>query len=477
MQYLPSIFRPGGRDRVHNAEEGLSGSMLQFPPGQAQPPLQHAPTFTPEPNSQLATFRHLVGIHSTREFGALSNHERMLHAPHDSLHFEGRAVPNVGMYNRVCHREAQAKRGYKFASVLINSCLGLQVIVAAALTAMGAANTNHVSITAFGAVNTVLAAVLTYLKGSGLPNRIRWYENEWKKIREYIEQRERDFSRPNCPLDVAQVVEVVEAMYEEVKADIQTNTPESYISISDIRARSEAAKNPHIPKLQNMIGGTATAGRSKLEELELKYGHKATEFLEGLAHKEEERLKRMEGDIEYSKNKALAALQTEKDGIIRGARDWEKEMEDRGAAAAEKEIQHARAEAQSFGNSMQEAGGRHIERARSSFLQRGMDFAREVDTAKTGILQQGAAVSQNLNAASSAAVQQGREYQQDLEAKAARVAEVEREVEREAERTRLAAQRVGDTVQQAGDSFHRAGDSLQRIGKAVDDEIQPHRNH
>ncbi|KAF2034984.1 hypothetical protein EK21DRAFT_55228, partial [Setomelanomma holmii] len=142
---------------------------------------------------------------------------------HNNLHFDGRAAPNLGIYNRVCHREAQAKRGYKLAAMLINGCLGIQIVVAAALTAMGAANSNHVGITAFGAINTVIAGILTYLKGSGLPNRIRYYENEWKRVREYIEQRERDFSRPDCTLNVTDIVSTIEAMYEQVKADIQSN--------------------------------------------------------------------------------------------------------------------------------------------------------------------------------------------------------------------------------------------------------------
>ncbi|KAF2866652.1 hypothetical protein BDV95DRAFT_441167, partial [Massariosphaeria phaeospora] len=171
----------------------------------------------PEPDN-LATFRHMVGIHSTRSFVPTT---AIPDLSHNNLHFEGRAAPNLGIYNRVVHREQQAKRGYKFSSILINTCLGTQVIVAAALTAMGAANTNHVSITAFGAINTVIAGILTYLKGSGLPNRIRYYENEWKKVREFIEQRERDFSRPDCTLDVHDVIHVIEAMYEEVKADVQ----------------------------------------------------------------------------------------------------------------------------------------------------------------------------------------------------------------------------------------------------------------
>ncbi|KAF2632111.1 hypothetical protein BU25DRAFT_321465, partial [Macroventuria anomochaeta] len=124
MNYLPSALRPQGRDRVHNVEDGLSGSTLPMAFGA---PTQAA--IENDQNNQLANFRHMVGIHSTKGFSGAS---------HNSLHFDGRAAPNVGIYNRVCHREAEAKRGFKFASILINSCLGLQVIVAAALTAMGA---------------------------------------------------------------------------------------------------------------------------------------------------------------------------------------------------------------------------------------------------------------------------------------------------------------------------------------------------
>jgi hypothetical protein len=142
-------------------------------------------------------------------------------------------------------------------------------------------------VTAFGAINTVIAGILTYLKGSGLPNRIRYYENEWKKVREYIEQRERDFSRPDCRLDVHEVVHAIETMYEEVKADVQSNYPDNYISVGDIRNRSGLTA-PRIPKLEH---GTGT---KKIQELELKYGHRITDLLEGLAHKEEDRLKHLE---------------------------------------------------------------------------------------------------------------------------------------------------------------------------------------
>lgn len=138
MNFLPSAFRP--RSRAHDLEkDGMSSKNSSFPP----PLIPARATFLePEVMTQLNTFRHLIGIHSTKGLVPQSTGQT-------DLHFDGRAAPNRGIYNRVCHRESQAKRGYKIAAMLINGCLGLQIIVAAALTAMGAANSNHVGITAF----------------------------------------------------------------------------------------------------------------------------------------------------------------------------------------------------------------------------------------------------------------------------------------------------------------------------------------
>jgi hypothetical protein len=337
---------------------------------------------------------------------------------------------------------------------------------------MGAANSNHVGITAFGAINTVIAGILTYLKGSGLPNRIRYYEQEWKRVREYIEQRERDFSRQDCQLDVNEVVTSIEAMYEQVKVDIQTNTPDSYISVSDIRACAAASVH---------------------QELELKYGHKATDFLESLAHKEQERLKRIEGDIDMSKNRALAALQDGKSAMSSGraqwehdiddakvgARDWGRDMQDRGARMAERELEHARSGARDWEHDMQrksaQVAERELEHAKSGLLQRGLSFAKELEQKKADVLERSDDVARGLDAVKASALQQGRDYERDVHAKTARFAEAGQELERETERTREAAQRAGESINHAGDSLQRAGDSVARVAKAVDDEIQPHR--
>lgn len=498
MDHLPSILRPHGRDRAHDLEkDGMSSNSRPFP---SPPPIPHRPTMLePEAMHQLNAFRHMVGIHSTKGFvssGIMPKASLFSDNTQVNLHFEGRAAPNVGIYNRVCHRERQAKRGYKFAAIFINGCLGLQIIVAAALTAMGAANSNHVGITAFGAINTVIAGILTYLKGSGLPNRIRFYEQQWKKVREFIEQRERDFSRPDCQLDVNEVVSAIEAMYEEVKADVATNTPDSYTSVSDMRGRSAVALNSQFPKMPNAAAGIQHArdtGRSKFEDLELKYGHKVTDFLESLAHKEEERLKRIEGDIEHSKSRALAALQEGRSAVHGGreqwdkeleharigARDFEKDFEMRGARMAERELEHARTGVSEWEKDLEKksatVAAHEIEHTKSSILQRGLSFAKNVETAKEDVLRRGNDITRDLDKTKAAALERGRDYQSNIEGKTARFAETEKDLEREAERARLQAQQAADSIHRVGDNVQRAGESIERISKAVDDEIQPRR--
>lgn len=322
----------------------------------------------------------MVGIHSTR---SLATSSVVPDVSHNNLHFDGRAAPNLGIYNRVVHREQEAKRGYKVASILINGCLGVQVIVAASLTAMGAASSSHVGVTIFGAVNTVIAGILTYLKGSGLPNRLRYYENEWKKIREFIEQRERDFSRPDCKLDVHEVVRVIETMYEEAKADVQSNTPDNYISVSDIRNRSNVT-NPQIPKLSEL-----TTHGKKFQELELKYGHRISEFLEGLAHKEEERLRQIEKGLGRH-------VEAEKTKVVNAEKDLEKDLEARKSRIidAEKDMER---EIESHGSRVLSVG-RELEANGSRLLSAGRELQSDIERQRSNVARVGRELDDEIHA-------------------------------------------------------------------------------
>jgi hypothetical protein len=222
--------------------------------GSMAPQLPHIdPRGRPEisTDDQLNLYRHLTGIISDPS---------MAHASAG-----GRPAPNLGIYGRVVHNEQVAKMGYKYFSWLINGCLGLQIVVAAALTALGAGGGSRVAVTIFGAINTIIAGILTFLKGSGLPNRLKYYQTEWKRVREFIELRERDFCRPNCDLDLYGVVGMVEAMYEEVKMDLEASTPDRFAGFSS--SRKTMTQQVEAPSRQ----ATITLPRANTEAMSEKF--------------------------------------------------------------------------------------------------------------------------------------------------------------------------------------------------------------
>ncbi|KAH7118562.1 hypothetical protein B0J13DRAFT_599732 [Dactylonectria estremocensis] len=160
-----------------------------------------------------------------------------------------RTAPNIGIYTRVIIAEKKAASRYKIFHLLINTCLAVQVIFGAILTALGASKGSSRAVTAFGAINTIMAGILAYLKGSGLPNRLKYNEDEWKKLREHIEQREREFCLVDCPLDVREEIHIVEDMYERVKDQLEANNSHGMMKPS--KSRSQQARNI----ASNVLGG------------------------------------------------------------------------------------------------------------------------------------------------------------------------------------------------------------------------------
>ncbi|OJJ63049.1 hypothetical protein ASPSYDRAFT_55738 [Aspergillus sydowii CBS 593.65] len=204
--------RPAGRSLARRLilaalnHEDRGHSAVPTPRHPTMADLEAGTNFDPE-SAETTRLRALTGIDS---------------APALSLsHHSPRTAPNVGIYTRVVQAETKAAKHYRFHSALINTCLGIQIVVAATLTALGAARGPHNAITAFGAINTIVAGILTYLKGSGLPDRLKHYQNEWRNIREYIEQRERELCLQNCELDVEEEIQIIEQMYEGVKREIE----------------------------------------------------------------------------------------------------------------------------------------------------------------------------------------------------------------------------------------------------------------
>ncbi|KAJ4859552.1 hypothetical protein T069G_04540 [Trichoderma breve] len=163
------------------------------------------------PNDKLLAFRSLTGIDTVPALSS-TGHAR-------------RAAPNIGLYFRVVEAEQKAAKSYKIFHIIINFCLGAQIIVGASLTAIGAADGSRHAVTGLGAMGTIMAGILTYLKGSGLPDRFKIQENQWRELREHIEQRERELCLIDCTLDAQEEVFIIEDMYNQAKADLEAKGP------------------------------------------------------------------------------------------------------------------------------------------------------------------------------------------------------------------------------------------------------------
>ena len=183
-------------------------------------------------SDRLNIFRERVGITDVLELG-----------PRPSR----RKAPNIGIYNRVAAEEREAKLQYMFSAFVINTCLLAQVVFASALTALGAGNGSHTQITILGAANTVIAAILTFTKGQGLPNRLRQYQCSLRKIREHIEQKERDFAESDCGLEVNLEMQRIIKMYEEVRQTDENNDPSTYHASTMSPSQGESSPTTKIP--------------------------------------------------------------------------------------------------------------------------------------------------------------------------------------------------------------------------------------
>lgn len=301
------------RKQKYPADDIEQGRMQQpgmpGPTSLGQPRIQVDSYGRPEldPNDNLNLFRHLVGI---------TSHPSMAHS--DSIFSSGgRPAPNLGIYARVVHNEQTAKIGFKYFSWLINGCLGLQIVVAATLTALGAAGGSRGAVTVFGAVNTVFAGILTFLKGSGLPNRFKYYQTEWKRVREFIEQRERDFSRPNCDLDVYSVAGIVESMYDEVKMDLEASQPDRFAGHNSTRKSAMQAEPAPTYRFPSMSLPQMSSFTEKGKEVETGFGSKVKNLASEITH--------------YAQQAREVAkdLQGHKENIAEGASREVKEYADR----------------------------------------------------------------------------------------------------------------------------------------------------
>lgn len=199
--------RPQSTNRRHSQQRPLS---------RLAPP-HHDPNAVPP---KLVKLRTVIGISTPDSLLALSSSD-----------LKQRPGANLGIYARIIKQEQIARYEFYFAASLINTCYAGQIVVAAALTALGASSSSHVVITVLGALNTVIAGMLTYLKGQGLPNRLRQYWNSLRKCREFIEEKERQCAAEGWGedgqegMDIDHEIDVIIKMYHDVRQTAEGTFP------------------------------------------------------------------------------------------------------------------------------------------------------------------------------------------------------------------------------------------------------------
>lgn len=98
--------------------------------------------------------------------------------------------PPKSLYGRATRQLRAQQLTYYTTAALSNTLLLSQVILGAALTALGASSSSHILITIFGAMNTIIAGVVAYLKSRGQPMRARMYRDDLDRVVDEIENSE-----------------------------------------------------------------------------------------------------------------------------------------------------------------------------------------------------------------------------------------------------------------------------------------------
>lgn len=201
----------------------------------------YAPPPKKEERSELETFQNLVGIHFLRPGGGLLWPEDQGAKPASPMHdifvptkAAARRWRNRGLYDRTLSQDLRNRVLYGMSNYVISFLYLLQILIAAALTGLSAyQQSSSVVLTTLGAINTVLAGILAWLNGQGMPIRFRRARDQYREVVRAIEDTERTFAeidyidwapgtRPNPYAERDRL----EQMYEEARQDQERNYPD-----------------------------------------------------------------------------------------------------------------------------------------------------------------------------------------------------------------------------------------------------------
>ncbi|CEI68377.1 unnamed protein product [Fusarium venenatum] len=134
-----------------------------------------------------------------------------------------------GLYRDTVYRRTICHYSYHFTSYVRWILLVIQLIIGAALTALGPMSLEKgTPITILGASNTVLAGLLALFTHSGLPDRYRYDKAEFERVEDHI----REILITGLVHAGKSVNEVLAECYDRshhAKATVEVNVPAAYI--------------------------------------------------------------------------------------------------------------------------------------------------------------------------------------------------------------------------------------------------------
>jgi hypothetical protein len=135
-----------------------------------------------------------------------------------------------GLYRDSIRSRTVSQYQYFFVAAFFNLSLILQLLLGAALTALGSnAKNKDMLITLLAAGNTVLAGLLALMHNSGLPDRYKKDWNEFDNVESYIKElMETGIVRDGMDRD--EVIEHCFEMYRKAKNTVAKNKPAAYAS-------------------------------------------------------------------------------------------------------------------------------------------------------------------------------------------------------------------------------------------------------
>ena len=216
-------------------------------------PLLHADPHEGE-NDNLRKFRQAIGINVVLE---------------ENGDLESARLGARGLYKEIIANQRRRSRAYYLTDAVMYISLGAQIVIGAALTALGPlAKLHPTAITLLGITNTSIAGVLALLKGQGLPDRLRKDEFEMRKVQDYIEETEARLVLAGDTLTLEEVDDAVQKVFLKFNAARDTaemNRPDSY----GHQPEGELQARPSFPKQVDLISSEPTEnGNGKGKEVD-----------------------------------------------------------------------------------------------------------------------------------------------------------------------------------------------------------------